>query len=32
MNYRLLRTNEARSMQVKFRRLPVPRNAAPGSC
>lgn len=32
MNYRLLRTNEARSTQVKFRRLPVPRNAAPGSC
>ena len=32
MNYRLLRMYEARSTQVKFRRLPVPRNAAPGSC
>jgi hypothetical protein len=27
MNYRLLRTNEALSTQVNFRRLPVPRNA-----
>jgi hypothetical protein len=27
MNYRSLRTNEALSTQVNFRRLPVPRNA-----
>ena len=27
MNYRLLRTNEALSTQVNFRRLPVPRKA-----
>ena len=32
MNYRSLRMNEALSTQVNFRRLPVPRNAAPGSC
>ena len=30
MNYRLLRTNEALSTQVNFRRLPVPRNARRG--